>query len=379
MGTRLRGMRGTAKRLAFRMAPLVFLVLTGELVVRVKYFLLHQRDWNYLTMPIRVRDTQKMDHSTAPATQVEFKRFKPCADRKVFSEQYQTLLDYTWDDHCFRGDRVAGGRRQDELRIFVVGGSVVEDSQSDAEMLTAQIKSRLPATHQGKPIKVVNAGQAAIGGSRDIYNLYARNIRSFAPDLVLYYEAIGEQVRFSQFMQIDSRLGAITGGVHSSLFYRSAVYTYLVEKYAFSTTKAVKFWKIDQDALQSGLLALARDVAGTGGRFVFVTQALNFPRYWRGVDTFDYRAVEALLDRLKADRTYVYDVNEIGPLNQRLAVLRSLDICRQNAIPAIDVLPDVDALAEGDRKSLFLDMVHLTWKGDQVLGQIIGRKLAGLL
>ena len=93
---------------------------------------------------------------------------------------------------------------------------------------------------------------------------------------------------------------------------------------------------------------------------------------FHGVDTFDYRAVEALLDRLRADNTVVYDVNEIGPLNQRLAVLRSLDICRQNAIPVIDVLPDVDALAEGDRKSLFLDMVHLTWKGDQFLGQIQG-------
>ena len=96
---------------------------------------------------------------------------------------------------------------------------------------------------------------------------------------------------------------------------------------------------------------------------------------WKGIDTYDYQAVDGLLDRLKADRHYVYDVTEISALNQRLAVAYTVDLCRQFHVPVVNILDDVDALGDGGRAEMFMDLGHLTVKGDKVVGELIAKRL----
>jgi hypothetical protein len=99
---------------------------------------------------------------------------------------------------------------------------------------------------------------------------------------------------------------------------------------------------------------------------------------WKGVDTFDYRAVSGLLDRLKADRSYSYDVMEISGLNQRLALRYTMELCRQQRIPIADILDPVEALGEPARNELFTDLGHLTIKGDRLVGQLIAKSIGEL-
>jgi hypothetical protein len=116
-------------------------------------------------------------------------------------------------------------------------------------------------------------------------------------------------------------------------------------------------------------------VRASGAQFVFATQIVRFPRMWKGVDTFDYRAVDALLDRLKADRSYSYDVTEISGLNQRLTLRYTMELCRQGNIPIVDILEPVEALGESARNELFTDLGHLTIKGDRLVGQLIAKSI----
>lgn len=109
--------------------------------------------------------------------------------------------------------------------------------------------------------------------------------------------------------------------------------------------------------------------------FVFVTQPTRFPRYHRGIDTFDFDQVSQLLDALQADRRCVYDACEISALNQRLAVARQLQLAHHAAIPVVDIVLDVEAVGQAQREPMFDDLAHRTWMGNQFIGELIGTRL----
>ena len=189
-------MRRFLKRVVWSLIPVLVLLTSAELVVRLKYFFDHKRDWYYLTIPYRVTDTQALDHAffklpekaleeaaaaaskeaapntpapsapaqkpaavpaaaaptvavdsaaapAASADQMKFKWVRPCRDREVFSQHYQKPMPFTWDANCFRGDSVTTAKPAGEFRIFVVGGSTVEDAQPDIDMWTRQLKLQL--------------------------------------------------------------------------------------------------------------------------------------------------------------------------------------------------------------------------------------------
>ncbi|MBI3494355.1 MAG: hypothetical protein HY047_21620 [Acidobacteria bacterium] len=370
--------RISAKKFAiFALAPAFALVLTAETTVRLKFFFAHGHDWNYLTMPF-VRGTfGATDRWMAPKDQVVVNWQKPCQDRAVYSNALHREAPRTFDENCFRGDRVKQQKAADEYRVIFVGGSTVEDAQSDDEMMTAQFKRVWPGTYRGKRITVVNAGKPGFQ-SRLILLYWGSWVRTFSPDLVVYYEAWNEIPTDVKWASADRSIAEIGNRVHKALYYRSLLYTYLVEKLALRATSRERFWKIDLAQLRTSFTQLVSDVRSRRARFVFVTQVIRFPRMWKGVDTFDYHAVGALLDRMKADGQYVYDMKEISALNQRLALFYTIDLCHTESVPVpvIDILEPVEALGDRGRDEIFMDLGHLTVKGDQLVGRLIAERLS---
>ena len=376
----------------FALTPTVVLLVTAEATVRLKYFFSpHGRDWTYLTTPIG-RGSVLAPPTTSPAPasapmaedraandQLVFRWQTPCVNHVVYSSELRKEMPRTWDENCFRGDRVKPQKDPDEYRVIFLGGSTVEDGQSDDEMMTAQFKRALPPAASGKRVTVVNAGKANFD-SRVIRTDWGSVVKNFSPDLVLYYEAWNEQQGDIKFtgMRVDQGMAAFTPyRLHRMLYYRSMLYTYLVEKFGLRLAAARnRFWKVDLNQLRH-FVALSRAVQESGARFVLATQIVRFPRMWKGVDTFDYRAVEALLDRLKADPDYSYDVTEISALNQRLALFRTIDLCREQNIPVVNILEAVEALGDA-RDELFSDLGHLTVKGDRLVGELIAKQLAAI-
>ena len=374
--------------LGFALTPTVVLLLAAETTVRLKYFFSpYGRDWTYLTAPIG-RGSALAAASSAPTSataqtedgtggdRLVFHWQTPCVNETVFSGELHAQMPRTWDEHCFRGDHVQAQKDADEYRVIFLGGSTVEDGQSDDEMMTQQFKRALPAPPGGKRITVVNAGKANFD-SRAIRAYWESIVKNFSPDLVLYYEAWNEQQGDIKFtgMRIGERMAAFTRNrLHRALYYRSMLYTYLVERFGLRMAAGNRFWKVDVNQLRH-FVELARAVRASGARFVFATQVVRFPRLWKGVDTFDYHAVDALLDRLKTDRGYAYNVTEISGLNQRLALFYTLELCRQHDIPVVNILDPVEALGESKRAELFTDLGHLTVKGDRMVGELIAKGL----
>jgi hypothetical protein len=371
--------------IAFALTPLLVLLLATETTVRLKYFVAHGHDGAYLTTPfVRGGFTAFLKSAFGAGTniptfvkpvpdQMVFRWQKPCVDRMVYSAERRKEMPRTWDENCLRGDRVTPQKGPNEYRIIFVGGSTVEDMQSDSEMMTAQFKRVLPTTLSDKRIAVVNAGKVGFE-SRRILVYWKSTLRTFSPDLLMYYEAWNEQPSDVKWVRVDDRISTFGNRVHKALYYRSLLYTYLVEKVAYLTTSNDHFWKTDVNELRH-FTELARLVRESGSRFVFVTQVVRFPRMWKSVDTFDYHAVDALLDRLRADKQYVYDPIEISALNQRLAVFYTIDLCRQHDIPVVNILDRVEALGEAGRADMFMDLGHLTIEGDRVVGELIARGL----
>lgn len=299
----------------------------------------------------------------------------PCVSGNVYSTERRAVLPRTWDDNCFRGDHITREKNAGEFRVAFLGGSTVQGFQSDEETMTAQFKRFFRRTPPGRQLTVVNAGRSGFD-SRRILEDYRLRVSRFPIDLVLYYEAWNEQPNdLKPSRKADRIIADVRNPLHAALYHRSQLYTYLVEKYAFLATSRAKFWKIDVGSLRIGFTELAREVRNRGTRFVFITQVIHFPRMWKGVNTFDYQAVSTLLDRLKADPQYVYDVTEISALNQRLAVAYTLLLCQEQGIPAIDITEPIDALGETGRAELFMDLGHLTVKGDRVVGGLIAARL----
>lgn len=365
--------------IALALSPTILILLAGEATLRAKYFLAHDYDWNYLTTPYvngRLRLSGRMSFD-APVMneQIVFTFPRPCVSGMVFSTEQQRPLPRSWDEHCFRGDRVSVAKPPDEYRIVFLGGSTVQDVQSDEEMMTAQVKNGLPAVVGGKRVTVVNAGMSGFG-STELLGRFRSDVAKFSPDMVVYYEAWNEQPNdVKPRSKVDRQLSALNTGLHRALHYRSLLYTYVLEKFAFATAAKANFWKVDLTDLKKDFPQLARDVRDQHGQFVFVTQVVDLPRTWKGIDTFDYHAVDALIDRLKADPTYVWDINEISMLNQRLALGYTLELCREHTIPVMSVLDDMEALGEAKRAEMFVDLVHLSVKGDRFVGGLIASRL----
>lgn len=383
------------KLIFFSLLPIIILLFTLEVACRLKFFFLHNMDWNYITAPFRVGDIDTLDHGfymppiseskeagkeKSAEGQIKVKWPRPCRDTKVYSEIQGKNMPYTYDKFCFRGDRIEFGKDSSEFRIFVLGGSTVQDLMCDQEMMTNQVKMAFPSFYKGRHVKVINAGHMTYG-STEILDLYRRKIKHFFPNIVLYHEAWNEQRPYNRLFSIDNAIEQFNNKIQLSLSYKSMLYTYLVEKYHFviMKNKRLRFWMIDLPKLKNNLLALNQEVLHCKGKFIFITQPIRMPRFYSEVDTFNYRDIIKRLNSLRKDRNYNYNCEEIGALNQRLGVFYSLEICRQYNIPYINILDQFESLSNHERDIMFIDYGHKSAQGNSLAGKLIADNLRVLL
>ncbi len=340
----------------------VVVLISAETVCRVKFFLMHKKEWNYLTAPFLVRPWDAA-----------------CKRKTVYSDARKKLITITYDDNGFRGDKISFEKITPEFRIFVLGDSTVDSLQPDPQTWSIRMKAYLPETYKHKEIRIINAGRSGFN-SAAIKSLFEDKIRYFAPDVTLFYAAANEGVEFTPFADVYSSIERMRNITHKVMYNNSMLYTYLCEKMLFSASKNKKyFWVIDLTKLKRNFLDLNSECLKSNSKFILITQAINAPRFYEGVDTFNYEKVLNFLNSLKDGAQFKYDNEEIMILNQRLAALYLIELCENYNIPYINILNDIENLGEVKRKSMFLDFIHQTPSGDSILGELIGRKLNNLL
>ena len=164
-------------------------------------------------------------------------------------------------------------------------------------------------------------------------------ISLFKPDLLLY-QRLERADRLGRLAQIEAQLGAVTNGLHKALHYKSMLYTYLVEKYSFTTTKDVKLWKIDVKQMQDNLDRLTRVVRKSGAQFVFITQVTRTPRTWKA----SIRSTPTRSKRCSVGWNPIFvRVRHRGDQRAESAACgdRSVELFRRLNVPIINILDEV--------------------------------------
>ena len=113
------GRRFSPKFVAFSLTPALLVVIAAECATRVNYFFDHAYDWTYLTAPLG-RPLHPLPSAQPPSDargasagtpagftdQMVFAWRPACVNQTVYSTALRRDMPRTWDENCFRGDRV---------------------------------------------------------------------------------------------------------------------------------------------------------------------------------------------------------------------------------------------------------------------------------
>ncbi|MCE5272082.1 hypothetical protein LLH00_12470 [bacterium] len=391
------------RKMALVSVALLALLVAAETAARVKYFHLHDEDLFYLLTPfIKVAQTQRPQHGlfipekellalglepkeSSWGSEGRFER--PCRDRTVFSPLRNDIIPCRYNAYCWRGREVTLAKPDSVFRILTVGGSTVESEDiGDDDLFTTRLEDRLNADPgPAGRFQVLNAGHSAYD-SRQIDELLNYKGFLFRPDLVLYYEAINEQINALEWFTINRKIKALgdtfIGPLHRALYMNSMLYTYAVEKYFYLQRESTTRWNFDETQTRRVFSDIIEDCRAHGAEFVYVTQVIDFPLREGALDLNCEAALRTALDSLnRAAAAGSRDQalwNRISAMNQRLINLIQVGICREKGAPVVDVLEVFDR-QRGDGVRYFKDLVHKTCFGDSLLAEGIYSRLKPLI
>lgn len=381
----------TGRRILTLTTIILALLVAAETASRVKYYHLHDEDLFYLLTPfLRVEQTQRPLHGLfipekerialglpAPGPGWGEGRFeRPCRDRTLFSTCRNDIVMSSYNSYCWRGRDITMEKPDSVFRILTVGGSTVESEDiGDDDLFTTRLEDYLndnpgPAGH----FQVLNAGHSAYD-SRQISELLNFKGFLFQPDIVLYYEAVNEQINALEWFAINRKIQALgssfIGPLHRCLFMNSMFYTYLLEKYFYMQRESYTRWNFDEAQSRRIFTSIIDDCRANGAEMIYVTQVIDFPLREGILDLNSESILHSQLDslyKLLPDNNSSGLWNRINAMNQRLINLIQIDICRQKNVPVIDILDYFDQRrnAGGD---YFRDLVHKTCSGDSLLAE----------
>jgi hypothetical protein len=308
----------------------------------------------------------------------------PCKDRIVYSPCQGKEMPRTYNEFCWRGPSFSPEKPAGTYRIIAVGGSTCEGFYTgDEDLWTVRLERLLNENNDfGVKFELINAG------SHDFYSRIIRKLLEekaffFQPDMILYYESINEQQVSHPLTKMYGRIArletSIFGRIHNLLFFRSFLYTYLLEKYHFIIHKKEYRWAFHEDQTREDFTYIIDACRERGIEFVLIKQVIYYPLQSGGKDLTSVETLRPLLEELYGRKTLDPAVwNEIHALNQRLVVYLETEICKSKGAPVIDPLAAFDQARHGPDK-LFMDICHLTCYGEKLLAECTAEGLKNIL
>ena len=118
---------------------------------------------------------------------------------------------FTTNNVGLRGDSLAMPKPDDELRVFVVGGSTTENLYvDDRQAMTRVLETRLDTIAPGKRVKVYGAGKSG-AKSYDHVEIIAHRLVHLEPDLLIVFAGINDlraAMYGRNFLMLPPALGA---------------------------------------------------------------------------------------------------------------------------------------------------------------------------
>lgn len=366
-----------SKNVRLLLLNLLLLILTAESACRIKYFLYHDYDMGYLFAPLLWEKT--------PRLQTDPNSNSACPDDSaVFSRCRNENLAVTYNSYCWRGAEISPQKASGTYRILVAGGSPVEsiangDEDTWVYKLGLLLNRRNPCC--GK-IETINAGRGG-STSSDILNMLLNKGFDLSPDMLIYYAAFNDS-RENSWSIIDTRIGRFSlsklGFLHDGLFYKSMLYTYLVEKYIFwDSNRNSRIMK--REMISPAFKEIISECESRGIQFVYVREVIDFPLEANGVDLAEneetiWKTLNEAWQRRTAPATsgaVTYD--ELYAYRQRLRNTLQTKFCKEKSIPVIDPFKAFENRRKLKEQPLFLDLVHLNCFGNELLAEEISGPL----
>lgn len=363
----------------------VLLVVTGEAVVRFKYFFDHHHDRRYLLAPFVdwsegldtrwfVAPPQAAAEGGDPDT--------PCKNTSSFDAARGVTLHFTYNADCLRtADPAAHGRTKprDVVRIAMVGDSTVEGGDVDDAETVPHVLEQLLNTEPGfkrSPAvryQVLNAGFAG-STSSDLARVLVGKVALYNPDLILYYAGFND-ARTGLDEQI-SQIGvnAWSRVLHGALYYNSLAYTYILEKYLLYAERrrvnAAKPTVRVRGDFEGSVRTILAYCTARAIPVIMIKQVISAPVIILSVDTLDRQRVQELYSRQPnlTNHDAGVPIDTIVAINQRYVVSRMETVAQSYGVPVIDF---VRAYDRDVPKNVFLDLVHQNADGHKRVAQYI--------
>lgn len=385
------------KIIAFSLIPALVLLVFLELAYRVKYAV-HHRDPNYLVMPFKLfnntsdvrsleKETRKREPEVYNAKIVHYNnpyddplenfarpgknwyyKFRPGSYHHV---TYGNQIVYSINSLGFRGRDFLVPKPSGVFRIFVLGGSSTAGLESpDNDTFPAVLEGLLNEKYAPRKFEVINAGFTGYY-SHTTLNLLRHELVGYQPDLILIYSAFNDKMIFRNI--VHSRRSAILSSIYRLLYYKSMLYTALIEKLSvYRHQTPVPF--VSHSFIENYTNRLKDIVAVSRKQCIevaFVLQLLDLPHDYflkRGGDNKD-----GMVKYLKTHGGLSYD--DIDKLKQRVLVRTMEELGHSAGIPVIDPIPALEEARKTGTRPLFYDVLHLTPAGNRLLATNIARHL----
>jgi lysophospholipase L1-like esterase len=387
---RMPASRSRAKTLIFVCALTLLgstgLVLAAEVVVRIKYTLMH-KDPGYLVLGIlgdyRRGAPRVTEDTAAPARKAKVapKRAEPVP--RALSFTIPRDHDSTqWNDcsqrEIFFRVNAAGGRGPawsetkpaGTIRLLALGESSTFGAGNPEDQTWPALLEKSLREKHGVNAEVLNFGIPGMRIEAMVAHLPSI-LDQFHPDVVVHYGGYNET-------WVDAQVPQFLGFLH----YRSMLYTYLEEKAHFRAETSALRLVPDTRTYETAFRTLLGQVRARGARLVVVSQAQPAgatpregtlcARNWR-----DQKTVGPCLEQLmgqpdRYSRLVRSRIYKTVVLQQVLA-----DVAAAEHLLVID--PRAALVERDDSRRLFCDEIHLTDQGNAVLAGVIAGPLAEYL
>jgi len=356
------------QRILIALLPTILLALIGELSARVYYYHVH-RDTRYLIAPFGgARITGPPPEY--PMTRGTYVKVDPCSGKTI---------TYHVNAQEGRGQDWAIAKPKGTIRILAVGGSTTFGQNNPEEATWPAFLERILRRRYHLSVEVLNGGQPGMRLERTLAWL-SKQWLQYQPDLVMYYEAYNN-TPYTQFKQTDLAISHFHqdswfGRLAYHLYYRSLLYTYLLEKLQFTISQHRRVTP-ELKHFQTLLNQMIQVLRQRGITPALVLQATKFeeaPKVRSLSLTNDHEIQEFILEEAQAKHRVTRD--QLTAMRIYGVQVFVEAIRRVGEVAGVQVIDPRPAFAAyHGREPLFCDEVHLTDTANKLLAQEIADHL----
>lgn len=354
------------------------LLLTGELITRTYYFVLHQYDPFYLVVPFRSAERHQPSLVTPYQPEMSYRKGGTIV---VKDHCFDRSVKVTLNSQGWRGREWSLQKPPGTFRIVILGASSTFGVDNPDEATWPMFLEESLRRRYGPNIEVLSASWP---GVRIAYLLgtFSNEFKRYRPDMVIFYEGWND-TPLEPASEADSNIANLHfhtwwGSWLSRLYYRSMLYTYLVEKCHFVLARHY----------QDGLIPRVGYYEKQVGRLIqSIRQGGAIPVMVLQVNDSHFKPLvrDLKLNNLRGLRAFVLQAAQVdgrtnGDLHTQYRFYETqllVEVVRRTAeSKGIRVIDPWPTFQHYDKAApLFCGPVHLTDLGNRLLAETVNEHL----